>query len=81
MAEQSKYEVLVNRNISLPAPRLMQMADSLMRVGAEEEAMVFYIIVASRDDRNLSASDLRSCVQADLKIGDIHYSKETIRVR
>lgn len=74
-AKQSKYEGLVNKNFSLPTARLMQSADSLSKVGADEQAIVLYMIVASRSEKHASEYELAMHIRANLNIGDIHYAK------
>lgn len=75
IAEESKYEDLVKKNILFPTSELMNTADSLLKNGDEEKAMVLYMMVASRSDVNVSDKELTVYIEANLKTGDLHYDR------
>ena len=53
----------------------MQKADSLQKAGLDEQAVVLYMIVAARSEKNASDGELAMHVKANLNIGNIYYDK------
>lgn len=74
MASTGKYDDLIHTSGSWPAPRLMHTADSLLNAGADDEALVLYMIVTSRRGEMTSPRDKAVCTEAYLHMGDIHYA-------
>lgn len=50
-------------------------ADSFIEEDRDEEAMVLYMVVASRPSEGSDGNELRNRVKANLSAGDIHYGK------
>lgn len=74
-AEQGRYDVIVNDRAAWPAARLNAAADSMVKAGSDDEAMVLYMMAASRVTDGVSPDETRHRVEANLHAGDIHYSK------
>lgn len=74
-AGQGRYDEIVKDRASWSTEKLNAAADSMSRKGADDEAMVLYMMTASRPVDNASAAEIRRHVEANLHIGDIHYAK------
>ena len=74
-AEQGRYDVIVNDRAAWPAARLNAAADSMVKAGSDDEAMVLYMMAVSRVTDGVSPDETRHRVEANLHAGDIHYSK------
>lgn len=74
-AEQGRFDSMVNDRASWPTAKLISAADSLMKTGQEDEAMVLYMMAASRPAKDGSAREMKLHVEANLHAGDIHYAK------
>lgn len=74
-AERGRYETMVKDRATWPTEKLNVAADSLLKNGAADEAMVLYMMAASRPVDDASLDEIRNHVEANLHAGDIHYTK------
>lgn len=74
-ADTGKYDELVHRSGSWTSQKLMLSADSLLKNGAEDEAIVLYMIVTSRYRHQNPPREKAKCAEAFLRMGDIHYAE------
>lgn len=74
-ADQGRYDELLERSTVLSTVKLISSADQKLENGDEEEALVQYMVVASRPSSDLSPAELEAHVKANLRAGDIHYGK------
>ena len=74
-AAPGRYDELLERSTVMPTQKLISSADAKLKQGLEDEALVQYMVVASRPSDGLSDAELEAHVKANLSAGDIHYSK------
>lgn len=74
-AKQGRFESMENDRHSWPTAKLISAADSLMKTGQEDEAIVLYMMAASRPAKDGSARGMKLNVEANFHAGDIHYAK------
>lgn len=70
-----KYDELLRMSSGWTSEHVIGTADSFVADGREEEAMVLYMVVASRESEGADVKELRNQVKANLSAGDIHYGK------
>lgn len=70
-----KYDDLLRRSSGWTSDKVIETADSFVEKGREEEAMVLYMVVASRQSEGADENDIKIQVKANLNAGDIHYGK------
>lgn len=73
-AYAGKYDDIINTAVMWPFSKLMNAADSLISNGADDKAMILYLIVASHSDDRISAQERTMCVEAHLRMGEIYYA-------
>lgn len=74
-ADTGKYDELLQKTTGLSDEQIIKMADRCMSRHSVDDAMVLYMVVASRPSNNLTDTQVSSRVKANLKAGDVHYSK------
>lgn len=74
-AEQGRYEMMVKNRATWTIEKLNAAADSMVKKGVDDEAMVLYMMAASRPTNDASPDEIKNQVEANLHAGDIHYAK------
>lgn len=66
---------MVKNKATWSAEKLNAAADSLIKNGADNEAMVLYMMASSKPANDASPEEIKNHVKANLHVGDIHYAK------
>lgn len=74
-AESGNYDELIQKSSSWTSERILEVAETFMSDKSEEEAMVLYMVVISRQHVGLDEAESKIHVKAHLRAGDIHYAR------
>lgn len=70
---KSQYDHLIKSCTNWPANKLMRHGDKSLYENNKEKAMVFYMMICSKNHKKDSLLELSEAVLAHIKIGDIYY--------
>lgn len=71
----SKYSTLIRDVRALPSGQILAKGDTLLQRKEEDKALVMYMLVCSRTTDRMTDSELTECSLANLKAGDVFYSR------
>lgn len=74
-ADVGKYDSLLKSTSPRSLSSIITSADSFSDIGREDEALVLYMLAASRNTDGITDSDIAAHIKANLRAGDIHYAK------